>query len=254
MLSEKIHTSFGFQEGMFRWDVSLRIRRVAVALCRAAGGTRTCAAVAAELGITGETLRSWVRKDTAQLAPERREAGTGQSPAGEPARLRAENARLLKAERGVAAGARDPPPGSHLFRSGGEVRACRWDFISGHRTDFGAKRLCRVLGVSGSGYYRHLATEEARAERRVEEAGWSQRFAPSTPSTTAAVEPSRVHAELGARGWKINRRRVTRLTRIDHVIGLQPRRRKRTTVADKTAPLAPDLMMRDFTAKALNTK
>lgn len=64
----------------------------------------------------------------------------------------------------------------------------------------------------------------------------------------------RVHAELGARGRKINRKRVTRLTRINHVIGRHLRRRKRTTVADRTAPLAPDLMMRDFTAKALNTK
>jgi transposase len=99
-VDQQLFLRCGFQEGMFRWDVSLRIRRDAVALCRAAGGTRTHAAVAAELGITGETLRSWVRKDTAQLAPERREAGTGQSPADEPARLRAENARLLKAERG----------------------------------------------------------------------------------------------------------------------------------------------------------
>jgi hypothetical protein len=69
------------------------------------------------------------------------------------------------------------------------VRTRRWDFISDHRGDFGAKRLCRVLGVSGSGYYWHLASEEVRVERRVEEAGWSQRFAPSTPSTTAAMEP-----------------------------------------------------------------
>jgi hypothetical protein len=39
-------------------------RKDAVALHRVAGGKRTYAAVAAELGITGETLRMWVRKDT----------------------------------------------------------------------------------------------------------------------------------------------------------------------------------------------
>ncbi|MFD9969925.1 hypothetical protein ACFWYA_17410 [Streptomyces sp. NPDC059011] len=27
----------------------------------------------------------------------------------------------------------------------------RWDFISSNRADFGVKRICRVLGVSGSG-------------------------------------------------------------------------------------------------------
>ncbi|MET7683580.1 transposase [Streptomyces sp. NPDC005423] len=34
----------------------------AVALYRAAGGKRTYAAVAADVGVTGETLRSWVRQ------------------------------------------------------------------------------------------------------------------------------------------------------------------------------------------------
>jgi transposase len=58
-------------------------RNDAVALYRAAGGKRTYAAVAADVGVTGETLRSWVR----------------QSRDGELARLRAENSRLRKAEK-----------------------------------------------------------------------------------------------------------------------------------------------------------
>lgn len=45
----------------------------------------------------------------------------------------------------------------------------RWDFISENRADFGVQRICRVLGASRAGYYRHLATEQARAERRAEE-------------------------------------------------------------------------------------
>ncbi|PWI04704.1 hypothetical protein DIZ27_43675 [Streptomyces sp. NWU339] len=74
-------------------------RKDAVALYRAAGGKRTYAVVAAELGITGETLRTWVRKDAAQQTSERRVGGGGESPVEELARLRAENARLLKAEK-----------------------------------------------------------------------------------------------------------------------------------------------------------
>jgi hypothetical protein len=50
------------------------------------------------------------------------------------------------------------------------VRTRRWDFISGHRADFGVKRLCRILGVSRSGYCRHQATEEGRVERQAREA------------------------------------------------------------------------------------
>jgi transposase len=44
-------------------------RKDAVALYRPVGGKRTYATVAADLGITGETLRTWVRKDIAQAAP-----------------------------------------------------------------------------------------------------------------------------------------------------------------------------------------
>jgi transposase len=72
-------------------------RKDAVALYRASGGKRTYAAVAGNLGITGEKLRTWVRKDTVRSAPEPSDSSV-QSPAEELARLRAENQRL-KAEK-----------------------------------------------------------------------------------------------------------------------------------------------------------
>ncbi|SFY05840.1 transposase [Streptomyces atratus] len=53
-------------------------------------------AVAADLGITAESLRTWVRKDRIQAAPEGRDGSV--SAAEVLARLRVENARLLKAE------------------------------------------------------------------------------------------------------------------------------------------------------------
>lgn len=75
-------------------------RRDAVALYRAADGERTYAAVAADLGISGETLRTWVRKDTARNArSEHRSTAGGETEADELGRLRAENARLRGAEK-----------------------------------------------------------------------------------------------------------------------------------------------------------
>ncbi|MBA2812773.1 hypothetical protein E0500_037015 [Streptomyces sp. KM273126] len=66
--------------------------------------------------------------------------------------------------------------------------------------------------------------------------------------------PCCVHAELSFRRRKINRKRVARLTRVNHMVGRHLRRNKRTTIADKTAPPTPDLLMRDFTADTLNTE
>lgn len=55
--------------------------------------------MAADLGISGETLRTWVRKETAHNASsEHRSTAGGETEVDELARLRAENARLRGAE------------------------------------------------------------------------------------------------------------------------------------------------------------
>lgn len=130
----------------------------------------------------------------------------------------------------------------------------RWAFISDNRADFGVKRICRVLGTSRAGYYRHLATEQDRAERRAVEARTVAEIRAIHSEHAGAYGAPRVHAELRARGHAINRKRVTRLMRVNHIVGRHVRRKKRTTIADRTAPPVPDLVMRDFTADTLNTK
>jgi transposase len=76
---------------------NVEFRSDAVALWRASAGRRTFKDVAADLNVNPETLRTWVR-----------EAENGSSQAGRPgpesvqaelARLRAENARLVRAEK-----------------------------------------------------------------------------------------------------------------------------------------------------------
>ncbi len=134
------------------------------------------------------------------------------------------------------------------------MKTRRWDFISENRADVGVKRLCRVLRVSRSGYCRHQATEEARAEGRSREAAAVAEIRAIHSEHRGAYGAPRVHAELRARGRKTNRKRVTRLMRIHHITGRHLRRTRRTTIADKTAPPAPDLMMRNSTADTLNTK
>ncbi|MEY9876770.1 transposase [Streptacidiphilus sp. MAP12-33] len=77
----------------------MEFRNDAVALFRAAGGRRTYAAVAADVGVTGETLRSWVRQADEQAG----RASNGEVPSEsrdeELVRLRAELGRLRKAEK-----------------------------------------------------------------------------------------------------------------------------------------------------------
>jgi len=46
------------------------------------------------------------------------------------------------------------------------VTTCRRDFVSGNRTGFGVRRMCRVLQMSRSGFRRWLSGADARVERR----------------------------------------------------------------------------------------
>ncbi|MFF4175903.1 hypothetical protein [Streptomyces sp. NPDC001750] len=43
------------------------------------------------------------------------------------------------------------------------MKTHRWDFVSAHAGTFGVQRICRVLQVSRSGYYRWIARVKARA-------------------------------------------------------------------------------------------
>jgi transposase len=72
-------------------------RSDAVALWRAAAGRRTFKDVAADLNVNPETLRTWVRDAEGRTVPGR--VPEAEDVGAELARLRAETARLLKAEK-----------------------------------------------------------------------------------------------------------------------------------------------------------
>ncbi|MEV0538171.1 IS3 family transposase [Kitasatospora sp. NPDC050463] len=231
---------------------SAEFRSDAVALWRASAGRRTFKDVAADLNVNPETLRSWVRAV---------EAGTATGPGrhaedvqAELVLLRAENARLSKAEKGMGARAGDSAAGGPVFCEGDEVRARRWDFISANAGDFGVQRLCRILGASRSGYYRWLAGGETRAARRSEDDALTAEIQKIHAEHREAYGVRRIHAELRSGGRAVNRKRVARLMREHRIAGRHLRRRKRTTVPDPIAPPVPDLIERDFTAERLDER
>lgn len=108
--------------------------------------------------------------------------------------------------------------------------------------------LCRVLGVSPSGY---RAWAKGPATRRAE----------SDAALTAAIRvvharsrgtygSPRVHAALAAEGSPVGRKRVARLMRTAGLVGVHRRRRTAPVPrpAHRAATTAPDLVHRDFAA------
>jgi putative transposase len=111
--------------------------------------------------------------------------------------------------------------------------------------------LCRVLGVSSSGYYaRRKRRQSMRAQ---EDVLLTARIIAIHDRSRATSGAPRVHAELRALGLTCGRKRVARLMRVAALVGCHRRRSVSTTRREPTAPVAPDRVERRFVATAPNT-
>ena len=107
--------------------------------------------------------------------------------------------------------------------------------------------MCRVLEVSTSGYYawqRRLKSRRAESDEQL--LGRIRSIHEQSRGTYGAP---RVHAELAASGTRVSRKRVARLMREAGLQGASRRRWALTTVRDKKARPAQDLVERNFTAE-----
>jgi putative transposase len=113
-----------------------------------------------------------------------------------------------------------------------------------------AVTMCRVLDVSPSGYYAwRIRPPSARARRDGE---LLERILAIHAESRGTYGAPRVQAELRAQGVSISRKRVARLMRQAGVRGVSRRRFVVTTVRDKGAVPAPDLVQRNFEVAGAN--
>jgi putative transposase len=106
--------------------------------------------------------------------------------------------------------------------------------------------VCRVLGVSASGYYAWQSRPlSARAHTDRELLAQIRTIHDRSRGTYGAP---RIHAELAAEGVHVGRKRVARLMQAAGVAGVSRRAFVTTTRRDLAARPAPDLVQRIFTA------
>ena len=112
----------------------------------------------------------------------------------------------------------------------------------------GIATMCRVLGVSPSGYYAWRSRGPSARARRDE--GLREAIRAIHEDSRGTYGVPRVHAELSAQGCRVSRKRVARLMREAGLAGVSRRRGTRTTRTDSSHRTAPDRVERQFQADA----
>ena len=108
--------------------------------------------------------------------------------------------------------------------------------------------MCRLLGVSASGYHAWLRRPPSR--RAEDDAVLLERIREIHVASRGTYGAPRIRAELAAEGTSVGRKRIARLMRAAGLAGVSRRKGVRTTRRDGRARPAPDLVQRAFTADA----
>ena len=118
--------------------------------------------------------------------------------------------------------------------------------MSANQAVYPIATMCRVLGVSASGYYawqQRPPSARARAD-----AALLERIRAVHEKSRGTYGVPRVHAELRAEGTRVSRKHVARLMRRAGLQGVSRRKGCWTTIRDRDAQAAPDLVQREFAA------
>ena len=115
-----------------------------------------------------------------------------------------------------------------------------------NQAKYPVRRMCRLLGVSPSGYY--AWSRRASSQRAQADAELLKRIQAIYERSRGTYGSPRIQAELRACGELVSRKRVARLMRQAGLRGASRRRPILTTIRDEKSRPAPDLVKRHFAA------
>ena len=204
-------------------------RRQMVELVRSG---RSVEGLAGEFEPSAGAIRNWVKR--ADLDEGRRSDGLKDG--------RASGAAAIEARSQTAPhGAGDPKKSRRLVCSGERLDPrAGFEFMKTNQADFPVRVVCRVLGLSPSGYYAWLAREpSARAQRDWE---LTQKIVTIWRQNRQVYGRPRIYADLKEDGEKVGQKRVGRLMKQAGIVGASRRRRgPKTTRRNDDARPVPDL-------------
>jgi len=128
----------------------------------------------------------------------------------------------------------------------------KYQFIEQCKHEFPVVVMCQVLDVSESGFYAWRKRPVCQHKR--EDAQLTETIREEFHTHQGRYGSPRIHRELRDGQIKCSRKRVARLMRDAGLCAKRKRRRVLTTQRDRTHPVAPNVLNREFRAEAPNRK
>ncbi len=124
--------------------------------------------------------------------------------------------------------------------------------ITAEKANYPVALMCRVLGVSRSGWYASRARVRPTA-REAEDAGLLEKVRAIHEASRGTYGSPRVHAQLLRDGIEVGKQRVARLMREAGLAGRVRRRFTTTTDSDHQRPVAPNQLNRAFDTEVIDS-
>ena len=126
----------------------------------------------------------------------------------------------------------------------------KFAFIASREVAFPVATMCRVLGVSPSGYY--AAKGRPPPARVAEDDKLAGEIANVHRRSWGIYGSPRIHRELRAHGIRVGNKRVERIMRDKGLSGRKKRRFVHTTDSRHEHPVAPNVLERNFDTSAVD--
>ncbi|HWQ37064.1 MAG TPA: IS3 family transposase [Burkholderiales bacterium] len=211
-------------------------------LIELASAGRSPEELAKEFEPSAQTIRNWVKRADADGGKRRDVLTTVERE--ELVKLRRE-LRQVKLEREILAKA------NGLVRAGGRYDAQEvFRFVAAHQLEFPVRTMCRVFGVSPSGFYAWNAREPSA--RAIEDARLTDRVRFFHARSKGAYGAPNILEDLREEGIRVGKKRVARLMKADGLCGVCRRKFVITTARDANAQPSADLVQRQFSTDAPN--
>jgi len=128
----------------------------------------------------------------------------------------------------------------------------KFRFIDAKKAEFPVSRMCKVLGVSQSGF--HAFKGRPSSARQRQDMVLLAHVRSAFKLSNGTYGSPRMTRELQDDGHSVGRRRTARLMRENGLVARQKRRFKRTTDSEHSWPVAPNLLDQAFKADAPDQK